>query len=47
MNKIITISVFVLIFNLSVQAQTNHLKNTDSMEILLNEKAEGFESKVM
>lgn len=45
MNKIITISVFVLIFNLLGNAQTKNLKNTDSMEILLNEKAEGFGPK--
>jgi len=42
MNKIITISFFVLIFSLTVNAQTKNLNNADSMEILLNEKAEGF-----
>ncbi len=42
MNKIIATSVFVLIFNLTVSAQTNHFNNTDSIEIELNQKADGF-----
>lgn len=45
MNKIIATSVFVLIFNLTIHAQTNDLNNADSMEIVLNEKAGGFGPK--
>lgn len=45
MRKIITISFFVLIFNLSVHSQTNNSNNSESIEILLIDKAEGFGPK--
>lgn len=44
MNIIATL-VFVLIFNLTIYSQTNHLNNIDSMEIILSEKVEGFGPK--
>lgn len=45
MNKTIIASVFVLIFNLLLNAQENHHNNVTSIEIELNEKAEGFGPK--
>lgn len=40
MKEIIRILIFVFIFDLTVNAQTKNLNNSDSMEILLNEKVE-------
>lgn len=42
MNKIIIASVFALMSNLTIYAQKSNLGNVDYMEIVLNEKAEGF-----
>ena len=41
MNKVVTTSVFVLIFNLAIFAQTNNLNNSNSAEISNNKKGLG------